>query len=64
MTKLVFVWTSNSGLEIEMTSYTAALERVKNFGGRFVSKCIEGKDVDYVTPNPRLKSYKKRAVIA
>lgn len=64
MTKLVFVWTSNNGTEIEMTSYTQALERVKNFGGRFTSKCIEGRDVDYVTPNPRLKSYKKRAVIA
>lgn len=64
MTKLVFVWTSNLGTEIEMTSYTQALAKVKNFGGRFTSRYVESKDVDYVSPNPKLKSYKKRAVIA
>ena len=64
MTKLVFVWTSNNGTKIEMTSYSQALAKVKNFGGRFTSKCIECKDVDYVSPNPNTKRYKKRVVIA
>lgn len=60
MTKLTFVWTSNNGTEIEMTSYTQALERVKKFGGRFISKYVEGKDVDYVAPNPNTKRFKNR----
>lgn len=62
MTKLTFVWTSNNGTSIEMTSYAQALERVKKFGGSFVSKCIEGKDVDYVAPNPDTKRFKNRLV--
>lgn len=62
MTKLTFVWTSNNGTSIEMTSYTQALERVKKFGGSFETKYIEGKDVDYVAPNPARKSYAKRLV--
>ena len=62
MTKLVFVWTSNNGTKIEMTSYSQALERVKNFGGRFISKCIECKDADYVAPNPNTKRYKNRVI--
>jgi hypothetical protein len=62
MTKLVFEWTSDNGTKIEMTSYSQALEIVKNFGGRFVSKCIECKDADYVAPNPNTKRYKKRVI--
>lgn len=62
MTKLTFVWTSNNGTSIEMTSYAQALKKVKKFGGRFVSKYTEGKDVDYCAPNPKLKSFKNRLV--
>lgn len=60
MTKVIYLWTSNNGTEIEMTSYTQALERVKKFGGRFISKYIEGKDVDYVAPNPNTKRFANR----
>ena len=62
MTKITYLWTSNNGTEIEMTSYTQALERVKKFGGRFISKYVEGKDVDYVAPNPNTKRFKNRLV--
>lgn len=64
MTKLTFVWTSNNGTKIELSSYPKALEKVKKFGGKFVSKYTEGKDVDYVAPNPNTKRFKNRLVIA
>lgn len=60
MTRLTFVYTSNNGTSIEMTSYAQALERVKKFGGSFVSKYIEGKDVDYIAPNPNTKRFAQR----
>ena len=64
MTKLNYLWISNNGTEIEMTSYTQALERVKKFGGRFITKYIEGKDVDYVAPNPNTKRFANRVIVA
>ena len=60
MTKLSYTWTSNNGTEIEMTSYAKALERVKKFGGSFKVNYIEGKDVDYVAPNPNTKRFAQR----
>ena len=64
MTKLTFLYISNNGTVIELSSYPKALEKVKNFGGKFVSRYTEGKDVDYCAPNPNTKRFKNRLVIA
>ena len=56
----MYVWTSNNGTSLALTSYPIVLEKIKKFGGSFITRYIEGKDIDYVAPNPNRKSYAKR----
>ena len=63
MTKLNYVWTNGNTYRV-FKSYAEVKAQVNNVGGTFTTNYIEGKDVDYVAPNPNTKRFANRVVVA
>ncbi len=59
MTKLTYTWSNKVSSKIFKT-YSEVVKWTKANGGTFKINYIEGKDVDYVAPNPNTKRFAQR----
>lgn len=62
MTKLIYTWTDNRDSFRNFKAYPEVVEYQRVHGGTFKANYIEGKDVDYVAPNPNTKRFANRVV--